>query len=156
MQPNFEALIPELSRWNEGRGIDVAAWISCIGNFEHLIGYLELIWPEFVEHEGCVLRAGFSAESFRGFMDHTGGNKRSVEAVINHVHIVRIFGDSDLSPTEGQVIHIGRKLKDIWTCKLARDFPDREVTVSFPEGPFEDLTDFEITCFQSSHDHAAS
>jgi hypothetical protein len=146
---SFDELIPELPRWNNGRGIDVVAWIGCIGNWEHLIGYIELIWPRFVEHESCILRAGFSPESFRGFMEQTRGDKKSVEAVMNHLHIADLFGDG--RPTEPQVIHVLHRLKEIWSAKLARDFPDRSVVVSFTEGPFEDLADYEITWYQPDH-----
>ncbi len=151
MANSFSELIPELARWNEGRGIDVRDWICCVGSFEHLIGYFELLWPIFVEHEGCVFREGFSEESFEGFMNQTAGDKKSVEVVMNHIHIVDSFGDLDLDPTREQVLHIGRKLKDIWSCKLDRDFPDRDFVVSFPEEPADDLLDYEITFFQESH-----
>jgi hypothetical protein len=146
---SFDELIPELPRWNNGSGIDVEDWIGCIGNFEHLIGYVELIWPRFVEHEGCILHEGFSVEGFRGFMEQARGDKRSVEAVMNHLHIADLFSTG--RPTEAQVIHVGHRLKEIWSAKLTRDFPDRNVEVSFTEGPFEDVVDYEITWYQPDH-----
>ena len=148
MTPRFSDLIPELPEWNEGRGSDVDGWICCVGNFEHLIGYIELLWPTFVEHDGCVFRQGFSEQSYEGFMDATGGDRQSVEVVMNHVHISDIFGDPDLAPTRAQILHIGRKLKDIWSCKLASDFPGRSFIVSFPDKLKDDLRDYEITFFQ--------
>src|SRR6266496_1283812 len=144
----FADLIPELKLWNHGQGIDIDAWIACIGNFEQAIGYSRLFWPDFVEHDGCVLAAGFSEESYRGFMAQTGGNKRAVESVMNHRHIVDLFGDPKLRPTREQVVYLGRILKDLWSAKLRRDFPTRSITVSFREGEYEDLTDYEITFFQ--------
>lgn len=38
--------------------------------------------------------------------------------------------------------------KLIWQAKLARDFPDRTFAVSFPKGPFEDLSEYEVTFWQ--------
>lgn len=149
MTDSFSDLIPELSQWNEGRGIDVDGWICGVGSFEHLIGYIELLWPTFVEHDDCVFLQGFSEEAYRGFMGQTGGNRRAVEAVMNHVHITDLFGNPALVPTRPQILHIGRKLKDIWACKLRRDFPGRSFAVSFPEEPEDDLLDYQVTFFQA-------
>jgi hypothetical protein len=55
MSTNFDKLIPELRHWNNGKGIHVLEWLSAIGNYEHAIAYAELFWPDFVEHDGCVL-----------------------------------------------------------------------------------------------------
>jgi len=49
------------------------------------------------------------------------------------------------------VVYLGTALKDIWSAKLRRDFPTRSITVSFPEGEYDDLTDYEITFFQDPH-----
>jgi len=43
-------------------------------------------------------------------------------------------------------------LMDIWAAKLARDFPDRRFVVSFPEGPFEDLIEYQVTFRQAATD----
>jgi hypothetical protein len=51
------------------------------------------------------------------------------------------------------VLFIGRKLKEIWGCKLKSDFPQRNFVVSFPEQPAEDLLDYEVTFFQ---DHGSN
>lgn len=154
MTTDFSDLVPELSKWNEGQGIDIEGWICCVGSYEHLIGYMELLWPTFVEHDGCILRVGFSEQSYKGFMKQTGGDKKSVEIVINHIHILDIFGNTDIVPTLEQVLHIGRKLKEIWACKLSSDFPGRQFVVSFPEDPTDDLINYEITFFQEPNQPA--
>lgn len=38
-------------------------------------------------------------------------------------------------------------MKDMWETKLMRDFPDQNITVSFPEDDSDDLTDYEVTFF---------
>jgi hypothetical protein len=141
-------LIPETREWNGGRGIDLEAWIGCVGNFEHAIGYGELFWPEFAEQDGCVFFAGFSKESHRGFIQQTGGDRQAVEAVMNHRHILDLFCCPELEPTREQVVYLGRLLKEMWTAKLQRDFPGRRFVVAFPEERSENLLDYEITFFQ--------
>jgi hypothetical protein len=141
-------LVAETRQWNDGRGIDLESWIACVGNFEHAIAYGELFWPDFAEHDGCVFFARFSEESYRGFLQQTGGNRQAVEAVMNHRHILDLFCRPDLKPTREQVIYLGRLLKDAWAAKLQRDFPGKRFVVSFPEEASEDLLDYEVTFFQ--------
>jgi hypothetical protein len=62
---DYTKLIPELPDWNNGKGIDVESWIDCTGNFQLAVGYSTLFWPRFVEFEDCVLREGFSVDSYR-------------------------------------------------------------------------------------------
>jgi hypothetical protein len=142
-------LVPETQDWNGGHGIDLYDWIGCVGIIEHAIAYGELFWPDFVEFDGCVLFAGFSEESFRGFMSQTGGDRRAVEAVMNHRHITDIFCGSDNIPTRHQVIYLGRLLREMWRAKLQKDFSEKDFVVSFPEEPSECLLDYEITFYQT-------
>jgi hypothetical protein len=131
---DFNSLVPEMSEWDNGKGVDIDTWIACVGNYEHAIGYSRLFWPEFVEHEGCVFRESqFTPDRYAGFMEQTQGVQSAVEAVINHLHVERTFGDHDLRPTHDQLIYLGRVLKEMWHCKLRRDFPSKMFEVTFDE-----------------------
>ena len=152
---DFTKLIPELQLWNNGQGIDIESWLSCVGSYEHAVAYGRLFWPEFTIHDGCVLFAGFNEESYRGFMESTNGHKRSVETVMNHRHILDLFPDVSEDPSEELIVYLGRLLKDMWAAKLARDFPERRIIVSFPEDPGDDLLDYEITFFQENDEREA-
>ena len=149
---HFDDLIPEMKEWNDGRGIHVGDWLACYGNYELTVAYTSLFWPEFVIHDDCVFSAPFTEqhkESYKGFMKQTDGHKSSVEAVMNHQHILDLFPNVEAEPTRDQVLHIGRILRQMWQKKLNSDFPDREITVSFPEEHCEDLLDYEVTFFQN-------
>jgi hypothetical protein len=145
---SLSQLVPETREWNDGRGIDLLSWIGCVGNIEQAIAYGELFWPEFVEFDGCIFFAGFSEESFQGFMSQTGGQRRAVETVMNHQHIVDLFSGSGQQLTRPQVVYFGRLLREMWSAKLQRDFPGRQIIVSFPEDDIEGLGDYEITVYQ--------
>jgi hypothetical protein len=99
-------LVPETRDWNDGHGIDLEAWIGCIGSIEHAIAYGELFWPEFVELDGCVFFAGVTEKGYSEFMQQTGGDKRAVETVLNHRHILDLFSGS--RPSCKQVVYLGR------------------------------------------------
>jgi hypothetical protein len=146
---NYSELIPELDGWNNGVGIDIDSWIGCVGNYEHFIGYGHLLWPDFIEHDDCVFFAHrFTEDNYRAFMQQTKGDKRAVECVMNHKHILDIFCGADPKPNREIVLYTGRLLKEIWQAKLNRDFPEREITVSFPEDNQDDLLDYEVSFFQ--------
>jgi hypothetical protein len=144
-------LVPETREWNDGNGISLKAWIACVGSIEHAIAYGELFWPEFVEFDGCVFFGGYSAESYResyqGFMEQTCSNKQAVEKVMNHRHILDLFC-CPREPTREQVVYLGRLLKEMWSAKLQRDFPNKRFVVSFSEERSDDLLDYEVTFFQ--------
>jgi hypothetical protein len=146
---DYSQLIPELPRWNNGAGIAVDSWIGCVGNFELAVGYSVLFWPDFTEFDGCVFFADFSEQSYRGFMQQCAGDRQSVEAVMNHRHVFDYFSHANGNASVEQLLYLGRLLKSILHTKLAADFPQRRFEVSFLEGPFEDLHDYEISFWQS-------
>ena len=145
---DFAKLIPELTAWNNGSGISIEAWTGCVGNIELAIGYSQLFWPDFIEHDGCVLFADFSPQSYQAFLEQCEGDRRRVETVMNHRHVFDYFCDLSQSATHDQLIYIGRMLKEMWRAKLNLDFPARAFVFSFPEGPFEDVIDYEVTFWQ--------
>ena len=147
MSDDFAALIPELSKWNNGAGIEPEAWIECVGNYELAAGYSLIFWPKFVRFNGYVLRDGFSEESLRGFEEMTKGNRIAVEAVLNHVHIADIH--MNVEKSEAQVRFLGRVLKDIWEVKLRHDFPDLRFQVEFNDEPGVVLDEYELTFWQT-------
>ena len=152
MHENAGKLIPELSLWNNGHGISLEGWISCIGRYDHAIGYATLFWPDFVLYDDCVFVGEPNPKNYQEWMTQCDGDKTGVEAVINHRHILDIFPssvfpDSDFKPTKEIVIHMGRLLKDMWQCKLQRDFPERRIKVEFAGDDPVDLLDYVITVF---------
>ena len=58
-------------------------------------------------------------------------------------------GDRGAEPTRDQVVHLGRRLRDMWAAKLARDFPVRRFVVNFPEGGCGSLQDYEVSFYQA-------
>jgi hypothetical protein len=147
---DFSDLIPELKAWNNGKGIDIDDWISCEGDHKRLIGCARILWPDFVEHDGCIFRGdAIDEENYRAFLKQTKGDKTRVEAVMNHQHIVDLFSRSHHeSPTREVVLYLGRLMKEIWQVKLNHDFPGRNINVTFPEDDPRDLLEYQITFFQ--------
>jgi hypothetical protein len=147
---DFSKLILELPDWNNGAGIDVTSWIGCVGDYEKAIGYSTIFWPEFVEIDGYVLRAsaGVNRESLHRWKDGCGGNRKEIEALGNHLHLrdIQYWGCPGATPE--RLSYLGKILKEIYECKLKRDFPDRAFVVELTEGDAEDLDGFMLTFYQ--------
>lgn len=131
-----ESMVADLAAWNNGDGIDLESWINSVGNFGLAVGYLTVFCPQFVEFEGYILREGFSESSLRGFEKSCSGDRKAVEAVMNHLHIADIqhYGCEDLS--EDKVVLLGSKLKEIYESRLQWQFPN------------DDIEAYEITFWQ--------
>ena len=145
---DFNKLIPELSEWNNGAGIDVVSWIGCVGDFEKAIGYSTIFWPNFVEFDGFIVREGTTKQDIKSFKTQCKGNRKEIEALINHLHIRDIQYYECPGSTPELLSYLGKVLKEIYECKLKRDFPDRQLVVELTEGNFEDLDGYMITFYQ--------
>jgi hypothetical protein len=148
-----DSMKAELAAWNSGRGIDLKSWVGCEGNFRLAVGYSAIFWPEFVEFEGYILRAGFSLESLRGFEQRDGIDRAGVESVMNHRHIadIQYYGCPDAS--SDKLLRLGTVLKEIYEAKLRWQFPSRPCRVSlFVPDDTEDLIGYEVTFWQQAHE----
>lgn len=152
-----ESMKEDLARWNHGAGIALDNWICCTGNYALAVGYLSLFWPDFVEYDGDILRKGFSEESLRGFERQTGSDRKSVECVMNHLHIADIHCRDESELTEDKVVVLGRALKEMYSAKLAHEFPHSPCIVDFYEPePGGDLDDYQLSFWQARHEPSSA
>ena len=137
-------LIPEAREFDWVGDLTPVGWLYHTGSVGQAIAYADLFWPRFVEHDGCVLLADrFDPPGFQRWMASTRGDRRAVEAVLNHTHLTDLFLPGGAEPTREQVVHLGRAVRDMWAAKLARDFPGRRFEVRFPEDGCEALVDYQ-------------
>ena len=150
MKIDFTQLIPELNEWNNDKGIAVESWIGCVGDFQKAIGYSTLFWPDFVEVEGCIVREGVSRENVIEWTEKHIDNPCRAEETINHLHLDSLHhkGCEDISSE--RLSYLGRILKDIYACKLKRDFPNKTFVVKFYEpADKQDFANYILTFYQA-------
>ena len=143
----------ELSLWNNGAGIDLQYWTGCEGRFALAVGYMSIFWPEFVECEGYILPRGFSESRLRAFENQRGSTRKSVEWVINHLHIadIQYFGCRDIS--KDKILLTGKAHKEIYEAKLKWQFPNMPCVVEFYTPEDEDaLVEYQISFWQKRHE----
>ncbi len=139
----------ELATWNGGHGIDLESWVGCEGRFALAVGYASVFWPGFVEFEGYILRSNFSEAALRGFEAQENSTRRSVEWVMNHVHLdsIQHLGCKDIS--KDKLSLLGKVLKEIYEAKLKWKFPARPCVVEFRVPADENnLQDYQLSFWQ--------
>jgi hypothetical protein len=122
--------------------------VNAVGSYDHAIAYASIFWPDFFLRDDCVFRLDPTSENYATWMSTLHGDRSKVEAVINHLHILDMFASGDFEPTPQVVLHVARLLKDMWSCKLQRDFPERQFKVEISDGTPDDLLTYEVTFFQ--------
>lgn len=150
-----ESMKAELAAWNGGKGIDLESWIGCEGRFALAVGYATIFWPEFVAFDGYILRSGFSETSLRRFESQPGRSRKSVEWVMNHLHIhdIQHVGCTDIS--KDKFVALGKLLKEIYEAKLKWQFPENPCVVEFHVPEDEGyLRGYQISFWQSAHESA--
>jgi hypothetical protein len=148
-----ESMKAELAAWNNGAGIDIESWVGCEGKFSLAVGYSSIFWPSFTLFEGYILREGFSEDSLRGF-ERNGRSRKSVEWLMNHLHIadIQYYGCSDAS--KDKLLLLGNVLKEIYQAKLQWQWPDRPCTVEFYiSEDADDLMEYQVSFWQKCHEH---
>jgi hypothetical protein len=131
----------ELSRWDNGSGIDLETWVACEGNFALAVGYSSAFWPEFIKFERYILRREFSETALRSFESKPGATRQSVETVMNHLHVADIQHADCQDASADKIIYLGQRLKEIYQAKLSWLFPEKSCVVEFYEP--EDKDDFQ-------------
>ena len=96
--------------------------------------YSQLFWPEFVEIDGMV----FLQDSIEDSEDRKRlnealvrykGNKTKAEQAFNLVELPSLFGKNISETTDEEDAFLADRLTEMWRCKLALVFPNREFLV---------------------------
>ncbi|WP_199555996.1 hypothetical protein [Sandaracinobacteroides hominis] len=118
-------LIPELARWNNGKGIAPDSWIFVEGRADHALGFCSFLWPEFVKFEGYVLRSPLDVERLRGWERSGEHTRQQIETAMNAFLLEGAFptdkAESELK--EKQCERLAEIMADMLAAKLACDFP---------------------------------
>jgi hypothetical protein len=143
-QEQLQSLIPETKEFDWIDDLTPLGWLQHAGSVGQAIAYVDLFWPDFIEHDGCILRADhFSEDTYRKWLKSTDGNRDAVEAVMNHTHLTDLFPYQKYESTHEQLIKLGYSLKGMWQTKLDRDFPGRCYVSLFQDG--QTLDSIQIT-----------
>ncbi len=139
-------LVPDLATWGD-TPIDIIDWVRGAGSYELAIGYSRIFWPRLVElGDYVLLETNAHPETVRVWEEHLSNDKRAIEAMLNHVHMVDLQGHGAYN--EAQMIDLGRTHREILQAKLAWQFPEKRFEVLFDETPGQAPEDYQVTFWQ--------
>src|SRR4029453_5763526 len=128
-------------RWREWHPEDytLREYLQDMGTWEVLAACATLFWPEFVEVDGGVFRAQvYSAENVSHWMEVLQGDRRAVEAMINHLHVGYLLS---ATPEHEEICsYLLQVLAGTWAAALRHHFPDREFEVLIDDDQDPEIT----------------
>jgi len=149
----LESMKEELSAWIDGDEIDIHSWISAVGNFNLAVGYSSVFWPSFQEINEYIVSKHADAESIKAWEAVEGITPGQIERVVNHLHIADLHHSQCEDIALDKIIYLGEKLKEIYSVKLAWEFPNKPCIVEFYHSEQEnDLIGYELTYWQAKHE----
>ncbi|CAN1530535.1 hypothetical protein MCEREM21A_01392 [Sphingomonadaceae bacterium] len=124
-------LIPELAQWNHGTGISADEWIFIEGRADHSLAFSSIVWPDFVEFDGYVLREPLNVERLREWHQSGDLNRQQIETAMNAYLLDGIFPNdkTDATLKNAQSERLATVMADMLSAKLVRDFPERRFSV---------------------------
>lgn len=133
---NNADLIPELAQWNAGAGVSPDEWILIEGRADHSLALCAMIWPEFVEFEGYVLRRPLNVEQLRDWQKTGEMNRQQIETAMNAYLLEGMFpqDQTDLPLKNAQFKRLASVMADMLSAKLVRDFPEHRFSVFLMNG----------------------
>ncbi len=96
--------------------------------------YSQLFWPEFVEIDGMVflqdtIEDGEDRKRLNEALVRYKGDKTKAEQTFNLVELPSLFGKNISETTDEEDAFLADRLTEMWRCKLALVFPNREFLV---------------------------
>jgi hypothetical protein len=140
-------LLPELRAWNDGRGITPVDYVFCVARSDIAASFIDLFWPRFVEFEGYVLREGFDEDNLRRWEAAASVTKQNIETAINFLDVGCLFSNSGEPKSElldARIELVRTAIAEMYTAKLARDYPDRKFKVAL----IDDEDDCAVSFYQ--------
>lgn len=104
---------------------DLDAWTA--------LAFAQVVVPSWVEERGCVILARqYDAASFQTWWESTDGDRRAVEAVLNHVHLWDLLPNTDETDYVS-LWNLGELMVSSWAQSLERSFPEQTFTVTLDD-----------------------
>lgn len=142
MAPKLKLLenLPAFQRWyverksHESLDESLRIYRSFYAQFDQMIYFLDIFWPNFFEVNGVILREGNIPDNLQEViksMTSEGRPLASVEYLYNHLHVTDVcFNDPDYDAIEqSTLIEIAKTIEEMWRCRLKSLFPEKDFIV---------------------------
>lgn len=118
----------------DSAGFNYLDFLHAQGSPFNALFYSQLFWPEFVEIDGMVFLQDIIEDSedrkrLNEALVRYKGDKTKTEQAFNLVELPSLFGKNISETTDEEDAFLAERLTEMWRCKLALDFPNREFLV---------------------------
>lgn len=131
---NFEEM-PQVQAWASDVGtVNLKTFLLANVSVSEAFSLAEILYPAFVEYEGCVILGfAFDETGVRSWLDHFKGNRKSVEAMVNHLHLWDVFAaGSDVE--NAALSDLASRIGQVWENMARSRFPGREFVAEVSDG----------------------
>ena len=141
----------ELDHWD----IDLEGFVSSVGDFNLACGYAAAFWPRFEVVGRYIAPLGYPLSEVEKF-ERSYGDAKTVERVLNQIHVKDIQHYFAEGATPDKLIFLGEIMMEMLQAKIARQFPDRPCKFEFnrPDDP-DDLIEYQISFWQAANEGVA-
>lgn len=113
---------------------DMVGYTSYLMRVDRMICVIDILWPDFIEKDGLVLRSSHIPDNWDSFMEQSrkaNWSSQQIEYVINHLHLEDIFlNDPDRDKISNEVyIFLADTIASAWKSRLQGLFPEKDFDV---------------------------
>ena len=118
----------------DSTGFNYLDFLHAQGSPFNALFYSQLFWPEFVEIDGMVFLQDTIEDSedrkrLNKALVRYKGDKTKAAQAFNLVEFPSLFGKNISETTDEEDAFLADRLTEMWRCKLALVFPNREFLV---------------------------
>ncbi|MDI3423555.1 hypothetical protein [Streptomyces luteolus] len=126
------AAYPEVKSWIEEHSgsLDSVDFLTRNASLGTWLAIYHVIWPDFVEVEGCVLwRRSYEVSNFREWFRRFEGDVPAVEATLNRLILGDIIENDDLPEDRAVLMELAEMTAKSWGIALRESFPSKSFEV---------------------------
>ncbi|MFJ4780669.1 hypothetical protein [Streptomyces sp. NPDC088762] len=123
---------PGIKSWADewGGGVDYVDYVKSNGDLAMLVALSRLLWPRFVEVQGCVLwDRAYEEPNFELWHDSLSGDTRKIEATLNQLRVWQIVESEDVEEDWQALKFAADCIVKTWRAALRAEFPERNFDV---------------------------
>jgi len=123
---------PEIGDWARklGEGVDSVDFLTRHGRLSHWLVVAHVLWPEFVEVDGCVLWSRvYEPANLREWQARLPGRPAAVERTLNQLMLWQVIDCRDTPEDNAALAALAAVIARSWRAALAERFPDKRFDV---------------------------
>ncbi|MGY0231453.1 hypothetical protein [Longispora urticae] len=127
---------PKIQAWKEewGGEVDYVDYIKQNADLAMLSAFSRILWPRFLEVEGCVLwDRAYEDSNFALWRETLDGDIRKIETTLNQLRVWQLVASDDVEEDWRALEFIAACVAKSWTAALGAQFPGRAFDVRLVE-----------------------